>query len=114
MNQPIQTYARNLIGPEPSSKLLWVDVKGLSTKNSWMITPKEPRDDLFYVLVLLSPLAEKQKKRLADRFFILTQPEVNEIEAAYRKAHPNDKGLAPGFPFSSPIAHEDFWDKLPR
>jgi hypothetical protein len=59
-------------------------------------------------------LAEKPKERVADRFFILTQPEANEIEAAYRKAHPNDKGLAPGFPFSSPSAHEDLWDKLPR
>ena len=108
------TPVADLIVGAPSSKLFWVDVKGLSTKNSWMITPKEPRDDLFYVLVLLSPLAEKPKERVVDRFFILTQPEVNKIEAAYRKAHPNDKGLAPGFPFSSPSAHEDLWDKLPR
>jgi hypothetical protein len=107
------TQADLMVG-SPSSKLFWVDVKGLSAKNSWMITPKEPRDDLFYVLVLLSPLAEKPKERVVDRFFILTQPEVNKIEAAYRKAHPNDKGLAPGFPFSSPSAHEDLWDKLPR
>jgi hypothetical protein len=108
------TPIADLMVGSPSSKLFWVDVKGLSAKNSWMITPKEPRDDLFYVLVLLSPLAEKPKERVVDRFFILTQPEVNKIEAAYRKAHPNDKGLAPGFPFSSPSAHEDLWDKLPR
>jgi hypothetical protein len=108
------TPVADLMVGSPSSKLFWVDVKGLSQKNSWMLTPKQPRDDLFYVLVLLSPLAEKSKKREADQFFILTQLEANEIEAAYLKAHPNDKGLARGFPFSSPSAHEDLWDKLPR
>jgi hypothetical protein len=76
------TPIADLMVGSPSSKLFWVDVKGLSKKNSWMITPKKLRDDLFYVLVLLSHLAEKPKERVPDRFFILTQAEANEIEAA--------------------------------
>lgn len=107
------TPIADLMVGSPSSKLFWVDVKGLSRKNSWMITPKETRDDLFYVLVLLSPLAEKPKARVADRFFILTQQEANKLESDYRKDHPNDKGLAPGFDFDRPAAHEDRWDRLP-
>jgi hypothetical protein len=108
------TPVADLMVGSPSSKLFWVDVKGLAAKGAWLIAPKETRDDLFYVLVLLSPLAEKSKERVADRFFILTQPEANGLEAAYRKAHPNDKGLLPGFSFSDAIAHEDLWEKLPR
>jgi hypothetical protein len=108
------TPVADLMVGSPSSKLFWVDVKGLSAKNAWLISPKATRDDLFYILVLLSPLAEKPKDRVADRFFILTQPEANDLETDYRKAHPNDKGLIPGFSFSAPIAHEDLWDKLPR
>jgi hypothetical protein len=107
------TPIADLMVGSPSSKLFWVDVKGLAKKNAWMLTPKKPRDDLFYVLVLLSRLAEKPKERVPDRFFILTQREANEIEAAYLKAHPNDKGKARGFGFNGPIAHEDLWDKLP-
>jgi hypothetical protein len=108
------TPIADLMVGSPSSKLFWVDVKGLSGKNVWLIAPKEPRDDLFYVLVLLSRLAEKPKARVADRFFILTQEEANELESDYRKAHPNDKGRVPGFGFNDPAAHEDLWDKLPR
>jgi hypothetical protein len=71
-----------------SSKLFWVDVKGLSSKNAWLITPKDSRDELFYILVLLSPLMKEPEKRTADRFFVLKQAEANDIEAAYRRSHP--------------------------
>ena len=97
----------------PSSKLFWVDVKGLSSKNAWLLKPKESRDELFYVLVLLSPLAEKSERRAADRFFVLTQPEANDLAAAYQRTHPNDRGAIPGFAFPDAVKYEDCWDKLP-
>jgi len=96
-----------------ASKLFWVDVKGLSSKNPWLITPKAARDDLFYILVLLSPLADNPKERTADRFFILTQAEANNLEAEYMRTHPNDKGTIRGFAFKDAAAYEDKWDKLP-
>jgi hypothetical protein len=107
------TPVADLMVGSPSSKLFWVDVKGLSSKNAWLISPKAPRDDLFYILVLLSPLVESPQKRLADRFFILSQSEVSECEAIYMRAHPNDKGLIRGFGFSGAESYEDKWDKLP-
>jgi hypothetical protein len=108
------TPVADLMVGSPSSKLFWVDVKGLSAKSAWLITPKETPDDLFYVLVLLSPLVENPKKRIADRYFVLTQSEANGLEAAYRKTHPNDKGLIPGFSFADAVPHEDRWEKLPQ
>jgi hypothetical protein len=106
-------FADLMVG-SPCSKLFWVDVKGLSSKNPWLVKPQEPREQHFYILVLLSPLVEDPKKRTADRFFVLTQAEVNNLEADYRQAHPRDKGGIPGFAFADAEAHEDVWDKLPR
>ena len=108
------TPVADLMVGSPSSKLFWVDVKGLSSRNAWLINPKPSREDLFYILILLSPLVESSKKRTADRFFILNQTEVCDVEAAYMRAHPNDKGLIRGFGFSGAEPHEDCWAKLPR
>jgi hypothetical protein len=107
------TPVADLMVGSPSSKLFWVDVKGLSSKTNWIVSPKAPRGDLFYILVLLSPLVEKPAKRTADRFFILTQTEIADCETAYICEHPNYKGLMRGFGFSGPMAHEDLWEKLP-
>jgi hypothetical protein len=58
-------------------------------------------------------LVEKPQKRLADRFFILSQVEASECEAAHMRAHPNDKGLIRGFGFPGAERHEDEQEKLP-
>src|SRR5271170_4299001 len=76
------TPVADLMVGSRSSKLFWVDVKGLSAKNAWLIKPKDAREELFYILVLLSPLVESPKTRLADRFFILSQAEAVECEKA--------------------------------
>lgn len=107
------TPVADLMVGSPSSKLFWVDVKGLSSKNAWLLSPKAPRENLFYILVLLSPLVESPKQRAADRFFILSQAEAIECEAAYMRAHPNDRGLIRGFGFSGAEGFEDHWKKLP-
>jgi hypothetical protein len=107
------TPVADLMVGSPSTKLFWVDVKGLSSKNAWLVSPKPLRDDLFYILILLSPLVNAPDKRVHDRFFILNQAEALECEAAYMRAHPNDKGLIRGFGFSGAVPHEDKWGKLP-
>ena len=107
------TPVADLMVGSPSSNLFWVDVKGLSSKNAWLISPKSTREELFYILILLSPLVHDPEKRTADRLFILSQSEVGDAEAAYMRAHPNDKGLIRGFGFSGAEPHEDRWDKLP-
>ena len=107
------TPVADLMVGSPNATLFWVDVKGLSSKNAWLVSPKDVREHLFYIFVLLSPLAESPKQRLADRFFILSQAEVSACEQAYMMAHPNDKGLIRGFGFRGAEPYEDKWEKLP-
>jgi hypothetical protein len=47
----------------PSGKQFWVDVKGQSARNNWLVKPKQVHESLFYVLVLLSPLAKPSQPR---------------------------------------------------
>lgn len=108
------TPVADLMVGSPNSKLFWVDVKGLSSRNAWLINPKTTREELFYIFVLLSPLVDNPRQRASDRFFILSQVEAGECEATYRREHPNDKGLIRGFGFSMAEPYEDQWAKLPR
>jgi hypothetical protein len=65
------TPVADLMVGSPNADLFWIDVKGLSSENAWLISPKPSREKLFYILILLSPLVNSPKKRSADRFFIL-------------------------------------------
>jgi hypothetical protein len=95
-----------------TGKQFWVDVKGLSVRADWLVKPKPDYLNLFYVLVHLAPLAEMDT-RTADRFFVLTQKEANDLEADYRRRHPTAKHTIPGFSYKDAMPHEDKWDKLP-
>jgi hypothetical protein len=91
----------------------WVDVKGLSSRNAWLVKPKAAHHNLFYILVCLSPLAGPGTGREPDQFFVLTQDETNRLERDYRDAHPEQKTTMPGFTFGQALLHRDRWDKLP-
>jgi hypothetical protein len=95
----------------------WVDVKGLSAKGAWLVKPKRYRENLFYILVLLSPLAEPGQPRQPDEFFVLTQDQANDAVKAYYRDHSNQKpgkpGDRPGFVYSNAVDFKDRWDTLP-
>ena len=86
-----------------------VHVKGLSSKNPWLIEPKQLRKNLFYILVLVA------KDRKDDRFFVLTQSEMNKLldkRRRWREANrPTDQ--SEGFPFDYARAYEERWGSLP-
>lgn len=107
------TPIADLMVGAPSGKQFWIDVKGLSSKNAWLLNIKPDRVNLYYVLVCLAPLATHPNVRQPDRFFILTQAEANHLVRDYAAKHPNDKGKRPGFGFNDPRASEDAWQKLP-
>jgi hypothetical protein len=86
-------------------KQFWVDVKGLSSNNAWLITKKLERLNLYYVLVRVGEV------RNEDRFFILPQSEMNKLLNKYRLEHPTDP--TSGFKFRYPEAFENKWDLLP-
>jgi len=88
-----------------------IDVKGQASKSSWNVREKKLWPNLFYILVYFPRAPEADS---IDRFFILTQAEANQLVAKYRQSHPGDRGKAPGFGFSDPIAFENRWDTLPQ
>jgi len=107
------TPVADLMVGAPSGNQFWVDVKGLSSRNAWLLSIKPDRPNLFYILVCLAPLANKPKMREPDRFFILNQAEANKMVREYMASHPNDKGKRTGFAFKDSLSAEDAWEKLP-
>ncbi len=96
-----------MVGSTRTGKLFWIDVKGLSSKNAWLLRRKPIRESLFYVLVLVG------KKAGEDRFFIQTQSEANTLVQAYLDKHPNAKPLE-SFNWSDVLGFENRWDILPE
>jgi hypothetical protein len=93
-----------MVGTETGSQF-WVDVKGLSSNNAWLISKKPEHLNLFYILVRVGEVRDQ------DRFFILTQPEMNELLDKSRLAHPTDP--TSGFAFKYPLPFEGKWEVLP-
>jgi hypothetical protein len=85
-----------MVGVPGSGLQFWVDVKGLSSNNAWLITPKPSHLNLFYVLVRVG------ENRTDDRFFILSQPEMNQLLDRAR-AERAATDTTEGFRFSYPI-----------
>jgi hypothetical protein len=100
----------------PSENTFSVDVKGLYKKNFWVVSPKRQQTSLYYVLAFVP---ENDR----NRFFILTQAEVNaEVPAHLERIRANrtQKGLSvekvgvmAGLPWSFAEKFEDQWEKLP-
>jgi hypothetical protein len=93
----------------PAGQAFAIDVKGLYTRNAWAISPKTPRDDLYYVLALVPDDG-------VNRYFVLTQAEVNhEIEEEFMRAtvRADAEGRTvanfPGFPFAPVEKYENRW-----
>jgi hypothetical protein len=57
------------ISPD-TKKTLLIDVKGLSARNSWIVQPKPPRNNLYYVLAYV-PL------KSSNAFFVFSQRSMN-------------------------------------
>ena len=90
----------------PDGQQFWVDVKGLSAPNAWLIKPKPAMTALYYILVLVG------RERVRDRFFILTQSECNELIRRYLEGHPTAKPI-PSFNWGDALPFENRWDILP-
>jgi hypothetical protein len=107
------TPVADLMVGSPTDALYWVDVKGLSSKNAWLIKEQPERDDLFYILILLAGTDIEGIRKGDDQFFILSQQEINETIRMYAADHPNDRGVISGFGFAYAKDHLNRWDKLP-
>ena len=95
-----------MVGVPQTGLQFWIDVKGLSSDNVWLIRRKKDHLNLFYILVRLGDV------RANDHFFILCQAQVNALLEKYRLAHPTDP--LSGFSWSYPLPYEDKWSILPE
>ena len=104
-NTPI---ADLMVGKPDGTSLFWVDVKGLASKNYFLVKKKTTHESLFYVLVRVG------KKRGDDDFFVLSQQQVNELIEKQREKD-EEKGKVPlsGFGWAACMPFEDRWSVLP-
>jgi hypothetical protein len=104
----------DLVVGKPRQQPFWIDVKGKSGRDAWLLKPKLPAPSLYYVLVYLSPLASGDSTRAPDEFFVLSQDDAAELAAQYLRSHPRDQNKVPGFGFMDPYKFRNAWDKLPH
>ena len=102
----------DLVVTPQEGKTFYVDVKGLSSNSDWIIRRKDTKPNLFYILIKID-----KENRENDKFFIMTQDEVNtELDVYYSK--PKKDGFpksqsAPGFNFKQAEKYKDNWEILP-
>jgi hypothetical protein len=94
-----------VISPSKAHHFL-IDVKGLKSKNPWLVKRKQPRNGLFYVLAFVPEAG-------ANRYFVLTQAEANKLVETHLASKAGAKGWD-GFKFEAPNQFENKWNRLPK
>lgn len=97
-----------IVGHPITGKEFWVDVKGLASRNAWLVAEKHELLNSFYILVFVGQSHEQ------DRFFIMSQAETNALVQRYKTKHPEQKPLGNtwGFNWGDPAEFENRWDQL--
>jgi hypothetical protein len=95
------------ISPE-RRETIYIDVKGLHRRNAWLVKPKRPRKNLFYILVLVP-------RNAPNRYFVFSQKEINrKIDAELSRLDRSTDYPIKGIPWSAALIQEDAWHKMPR
>jgi len=101
----------DLIVVSPNGTPFTVDVKGQSTKNFWLIQPRDKNSDHFFVLIFLPKMPE------CPRYFILSSDKLMDLREAYRektmlkRRYSDELG---GINWSTAFEYENKWENLPR
>ena len=102
------TPLADLIVISPKKRHFLIDVKGLSTKNAWIVKRKKPRRELFYVLALVP-------KGHPNKFFIMAQRDANKlITENFNRPSKRKKPGWDGFLYNAAIKFHERWDLLPK
>jgi hypothetical protein len=84
-----------------------IDVKGLYRMNPWLVNPKQPQKDLYYILAYV-PIGEP------SQFFVMTQSQVNKaIDDELLRLKRGLEYPAKGFLWKLALPYKDAWDVLP-
>jgi hypothetical protein len=93
----------------PNGTRFDVEVKGVGfLRGDWFGTPKPTREHLYYVLAVVA-------RGAPNRFFVMTQQEVNDAIGALRaEAAAGQWKVIDGIVRSAAAPHEEKWEKLPQ
>lgn len=98
-----------MVGHSATGNQFLIDVKGMWTQTAWLVgKPKPSRPNLFYVLTVVG-------KNRNNRFFVLSQAELNGLIEDYRirRAGATDPFIGSSFDFKDALPFEEQWQKLP-
>lgn len=103
----------DLVVISPNGTMFKVEVKALSNKNFWIISPPPDADDHFYVLVYLP-----KDEAAPPQFFVMTCRETQQLRKAY-EAKTKARGSKysddfAGFNWRDPFAYAGRWESLPK
>jgi len=88
-----------------------IDVKGLSSRNFWLVQEREPRSDLYFMLVYLPPTLA------SPSFFILSSTELMDAIAGLKRqtieAGKNWAASGAGITWGMGLAYENRWTIFP-
>jgi hypothetical protein len=95
----------------PSGLHFEIDVKGLSSRNFWLIQERESRPDLYFMLVYLPPAPT------TPEFFIVSSAELMKAIADLREqtiaAGKNWAASGAGINWGTGLVFKDCWHNLP-
>jgi hypothetical protein len=107
----------DLMVVSPDRRPFLIDVKGLYRRNYWVVKRKAPQPDLFYVFAFVPDAG-------SNRFFILSQEQVNDEIAADLEANRQRAAARQATAFNEDFTgvtfavvekkYEDAWRTLPR
>lgn len=96
----------------PGGSHFMIDVKGLSSKNFWLVREREPKDDLYFVLVHLP------QNLGSPEFFIMSSAslmaEVRALREETRTAGKKWVESGAGIKWSTALRSKGRWEALPR
>lgn len=99
-----------VVSPNDKQRFM-VDVKGLSSKNFWLVREHEPQDDLFYILVYLPSDFQP------PNFYIMTSKdmakEINTLKKQTIDAGKTWTGRGTGINWGAALPYKDQWNLFP-
>jgi len=101
----------DLVVRSPSGIHFEIDVKGLSSPNFWLVQEREPRSDLYFMLVYLPPIPA------SPSFFILSSTElmaaIADLKRQTIEAGKTWPASGAGITWGMGLAYKNRWPTLP-
>lgn len=93
-----------------------VDVKGLSSKNCWLIRRPEAQDDLYFVLVYIAPASGSPLAYQRPDFYVLSRAQIVKELDETKSVREAAGAFRPDFEdirYKPILKYQNRWDVLP-